>query len=276
MSKAAEELRERPERVSFDATQTGINVALAAPHNDDEGWGRHLRNALGSASTDFVEALLSQISTAVPDFGDASGRKRLNFALAFIEAIRPRDEAEAVLAAQMLATQALSMDGMRRARGAHDRAAYNDYINASTKLSRTFVAQTEALAKLRNAGRQIIEVQHVHVYPGGQAVVGTVNQGGGDGRESLGQSHAGEMLGADALGAALPILAGAGPEALPDARGNEPGRAEGIGERQLARRRVDRERAVPFPEGGPAEGEQSSPEVLSQADAYHAPEAVVA
>jgi hypothetical protein len=43
--------------------------------------------------------------------------------------------------------------------------------------------QTEALAKLKRGGEQTVRVEHVHVYPGGQAIVGAVSnrkvEGGG-------------------------------------------------------------------------------------------------
>ena len=37
----------------------------------------------------------------------------------------------------------------------------------------------EALKKYRTGGQQKMVVEHVHVNEGGQAIVGTVNQGGG-------------------------------------------------------------------------------------------------
>jgi hypothetical protein len=51
------------------------------------------------------------------------------------------------------------------------------------KLLRTFTAQSEALAKIKRGGEQTVRVEHVHVYPGGQAIVGAVSnrkvEGGG-------------------------------------------------------------------------------------------------
>ena len=44
--------------------------------------------------------------------------------------------------------------------------------------------QVEALAKLRRGGTQKVRVEHVHVYPGGQAIVGNVNQTRGRGEQS--------------------------------------------------------------------------------------------
>jgi hypothetical protein len=45
---------------------------------------------------------------------------------------------------------------------------------ALLRLNRTFTTQIEALASLRRGGRQKMTVKHVHVYPGGQAIVGDV------------------------------------------------------------------------------------------------------
>ena len=50
------------------------------------------------------------------------------------------------------------------------------YINRATKLMRTFANQTEALGRYRGKGEQKMMVEHVHVYQGGQAIVGQVSQ----------------------------------------------------------------------------------------------------
>ena len=41
---------------------------------------------------------------------------------------------------------------------------------------RTFANQTEALGRYRGKGEQKMTVEHVHVYQGGQAIVGPVSQ----------------------------------------------------------------------------------------------------
>ena len=46
---------------------------------------------------------------------------------------------------------------------------------------RTFTMQVEALARKRRKGEQNIKVKHVHVYAGGQAIVGNVSHRGGRG-----------------------------------------------------------------------------------------------
>ena len=42
------------------------------------------------------------------------------------------------------------------------------------KLMRTFTMQMETLKRHRSSGEQKVVVEHVHVYAGGQAVVGNV------------------------------------------------------------------------------------------------------
>jgi hypothetical protein len=46
---------------------------------------------------------------------------------------------------------------------------------------RTFTAQAECLNKYRTGGKQTIQVQHVNVNEGGQAIVGNVQGGGANG-----------------------------------------------------------------------------------------------
>lgn len=118
-----------------------------------------------------------------------------NAALAAIAAAQPKNEIEAMLASQMAATHALVMDLMGRTKRAQYQPQFEMAGNMAVKLMGTFTAQTEALAKLRRGGEQTVRVEHVHVHPGGQAVVGTVATGVGGGRENGGRAHAPEALG---------------------------------------------------------------------------------
>ena len=56
-------------------------------------------------------------------------------------------------------------------------------LNQANKLSRTWATLLEALNKHRGKGQQKVTVEHVHVHPGGQAVVGNVERPGGGGEE---------------------------------------------------------------------------------------------
>jgi hypothetical protein len=143
--------------------------------------------------------------------------------------MRPRDEAEAMLIAQMIATHELAMTFARRLKHVENIPQQDSAANALTKLTRTYAAQMAALKHYRTGGEQRVIVQRVDVREGGQAVVGVVNsgRGGEDLERSGGKSHAKQI--ADARDAALlcdvetereavPSAGGAGPTDLPDAR----------------------------------------------------------
>lgn len=135
-----------------------------------------VNEAFGTESTDFHGYCLNQLINILPEGENYT--VILNAALATLKAINPKDELEAMLAVQMVASNHLSLMSMRRTQ--HAQTVDNRQMegNLATKFSRTFVAQLEALGKHRRGGKQIVE--HVHVNAGGQAVIaGTVNTGGG-------------------------------------------------------------------------------------------------
>ena len=104
-----------------------------------------------------------------------------NKVIPLMHSISPSDALEGMLAVQMTATHHLAMKFLCRAANATTIEAMNATVNLATKLNRTFVAQVEALAKLRGKGQQKITVEHVHVESGGQAIVGNVaGVGGGE------------------------------------------------------------------------------------------------
>ena len=102
--------------------------------------------------------------------------------LAMHQGIKPKDTIESLLAVQMVATHNMAMEYSKRAMasGQHPDEV-NANINRVTKLMRTYVAQVEALRKYRTGGQQTIQVQHINVNDGGQAVVGNIQGGRGNG-----------------------------------------------------------------------------------------------
>ena len=111
--------------------------------------------------------------------------------LAVIKSIAPRDQLEAMLAAQMAAVHMATMTFARRLAHVETIAQQDSAERAFNKLARTFMSQVEALNRHRGKGQQKVIVEHVHVHAGGQAVVGTIeNPGGGDRSKSKDQPHA--------------------------------------------------------------------------------------
>ncbi len=140
--------------------------------------------ALGTRSADFANTEVERILFAMTPRDGMPTEAQLNAAVAVLNGARPRDEIEAMLASQMAVTHALAMDMLGRVKQSPTVPYMETCANLATKLQRTFVAQVEALSKLRRGGEQKVRVEHVHVHAGGQAIVGAVTQaapgGGGD------------------------------------------------------------------------------------------------
>jgi len=98
--------------------------------------------------------------------------------LSVIKGIDPRDQLEAMLAAQMAAVHMATMTFARRLMHVENLPQQDSAERAFNKLARTFAAQVEALKRYRTGGEQTVRVEHVTVNGGGQAIVGTVTHGG--------------------------------------------------------------------------------------------------
>ena len=98
--------------------------------------------------------------------------------LAMVTGIEPRDQLEAMLAAQMAAVHNATMTFARRLNHVDNIPQQDSAERAFNKLARTFANQLEALKRYRSAGSQTVRVEHVTVNEGGQAIVGNVAHGG--------------------------------------------------------------------------------------------------
>lgn len=156
----------------------GVLTITAGQRGIDE-----MAAALGGCDTESLQSLLvGELVNVLTPKGKEDATFSLLAGVEAVQAIGPRNPAEAMLAVQMVAAHHLALDLMTRASNS-DRVDFMDrYANMATKFSRTFLAQMEGLAKLRRNGEQV--VKHVHVNEGGQAVIaGTVHTGGGGRRD---------------------------------------------------------------------------------------------
>jgi len=134
-----------------------------------------LMEAVGTTNPDFVNGLLRQVVNAGwqgPD-PDEDGA---NFVLAVVAGIKPRDQLEAMLAAQMAAIHIATMTFAWRLAHVVNIPQQDSAERALNKLARTFAMQMETLKRYRTGGEQKVSVQHVSVNEGGQAIVGNVTQ----------------------------------------------------------------------------------------------------
>ena len=95
--------------------------------------------------------------------------------LAMVRGIGPKDEIEAMMAAQMAAVHMTTMTFARRLAHVDNILQQDSAERAFNKLTRTFAVQVEALKRYRTGGEQKVTVQHVTVNEGGQAIVGSVS-----------------------------------------------------------------------------------------------------
>ena len=160
----------------------------------------------------------------------------LRTAVAALIGIGPKDELEAMMAAQLIAAHNAAMECYRRAM--IDEQTFEgrrENLGQANKLSRTYATLLEALNRHRGKGQQKVTVEHVHVHAGGQAVVGTVETpGGGDRLKSEEQplakqiAHAPQPTMQRADKEREPVqLASDAERPLPDARRNVAGCSEG-------------------------------------------------
>jgi hypothetical protein len=129
--------------------------------------------AMGTSDRDFFDGLMLQLVNAGQGKGPSDNA--VDFMLAVIKGVEPRDQIEAMLAAQMAALHMASMTFARRLAHVDNIQQQDSAERAFNKLTRTFAAQVEALKNYRSKGEQRMVVQHVNVAEGGQAIVGNVN-----------------------------------------------------------------------------------------------------
>jgi hypothetical protein len=124
-----------------------------------------MMNTLGTTSVDLADRLVSQIlnATHLQPSSEPISEHTLNAALGAVAGIAPRDEAEAMLAAQMVGVHWTAMDLLRQVGVTDNRILFADAGNMVVKLLRTYTAQLEALKRYRSAGEQRVVVQHVNV-----------------------------------------------------------------------------------------------------------------
>jgi hypothetical protein len=151
-----------------------------------------MSEAFGTTNPELCKYLLAQVTGTFEGTFSSDGRDNemvvtaINATMALLNGIQPKDEIEGMLVVQMIGVHNVATAAMRRGMLKDQTfAGRQANIDNATKMLRTFVAQMEALKKYRTGGQQKMIVEHVSVNEGGQAIVGTVNQGGGKNGQSV-------------------------------------------------------------------------------------------
>ncbi len=216
--------RPHPPGIMLEPTGLG-DEHWTAPHSDVELWTLQLADAFGTRSRAVVATFMGQLEALCGnDHWDETVQQwrldenQLSAALAVVSSVKPRNEMEASLAAQMVAVHLLTMKLAAR-------SIKYDYDTrtaaAAGKLARTFTLQLEALQSLRGrkpTARQSIKVrkelhQHVHYHRGGDE---SERQPHGPPAKVVDQCAA--LRSSEPGGDAVPLSSRKGKGAMPDAR----------------------------------------------------------
>jgi hypothetical protein len=105
---------ERRPRVAINIQQVEdgpnkVGIKVPQTHSDGTEWYARLTDALGTTSDDFVDLELGRLMTVFQNRAGVIDAKAVNAGLALIDGLKPENELEAMLIAQMAATHGLAM-----------------------------------------------------------------------------------------------------------------------------------------------------------------------
>lgn len=162
-----EKLEVEPPEVSFKNGELNVNSEIGQFSPSDI-----YQLFMGVSGNESFNYLLSQ---ALDSFNGGNTDESMNIILQFLRSVSPRDALEGMLAVQMITAHNMSVEMASRATNPENSFEINsENFRRTEKLMKTFSAQMEALQKYRKKGQQTIQVQHVNVESGGQAIVGNV------------------------------------------------------------------------------------------------------
>ncbi len=132
----------------------------------------------GTDDPDLANRLVEQVAHTLwlpAELTDEERKEQIAAAMAALKGIKPQDEIEGMLAAQMIATHGVAMHFLQLAMFRDQSSIGVDLsLKHATKLLSLFAKQVETLNRNRGKGQQKVTVEHVHVQSGGQAIVGSV------------------------------------------------------------------------------------------------------
>jgi hypothetical protein len=128
-----------------------------------------LMESFGITDRNFLNPLYSQLIEA-----DGFGGEGVEFAVAVIKSINPRDSLEAMLAAQMAVVHWATMESLRKVGDVREKQFQELAVTTATKMARVFATQMETLKRYRSGGEQKVTVRHELVREEAQSIVRTV------------------------------------------------------------------------------------------------------
>jgi hypothetical protein len=167
----------RPRSLSESLTPHEKEIHGDMSSEERESVSQTMKRIAGSTDPDFNLVITSQVLNTVPKQNDEEIAKRhISGAFAAMRGIAPQDETEGMLAAQMVGLHNVAMEFLWHT--IRENTPFNErreYTNLAIKLSRAFNHSCETLNRLRGKAPPCVNVGHVNVAGGAQAIVGVVN-----------------------------------------------------------------------------------------------------
>lgn len=148
---------------------------IAISHPDPQAGEPLLAEALGVPDRDALHGILKQLVKASA-IGQKPDEANLAYMISMIRSIAPKDSIECMLVSQMVSVHMAAMRCACRLACTDDLIQQESITRTSTRLSRTFAAQVEALSRHRNSDERAITVRNLSVQDGGRAIVGNITQ----------------------------------------------------------------------------------------------------
>lgn len=140
--------------------------------NGMDSSARELCEATGTSAEECAHQLFEQLVVAMPKGMDCGPAMAANYN--FLKDLALKDPLEGILAVQMLSIQGHFVEQLAKAKHASSPEIENLHQKNAVALSNLFGKQMERLNSYRKKGNQTIQVQHVNISAGGQAIVGNV------------------------------------------------------------------------------------------------------
>lgn len=171
---------------SFEVRENKTTAAINFAHPDREDAVAIYSAALKTSTEDELYGILTQIAAFAQKADSSISETKFNDIVQTVANMRPRDITETMLCVQMVAIHHTTMQFAGRLSHQTNIRVSEAYERSLNKLARTYTTQMTTLKHYRSSGKQRIDVRHVTVNEGGQAIVGDVTHGrrGEDGDRS--------------------------------------------------------------------------------------------
>ncbi len=161
-------------------TEDQTAVTLASQPESEERTLRKVARYIGLADGNLALQFIEQADRLQSAWPVCSNGNATRTVISLLSELKPESAMEAMLATQMISVHNAAVVSLQRATFHQESSKNPDmHMDRANKLMRLFVKQLDAMARLKGkTGQQRVEVTHVHLNAGAQAVIGTVSTAG--------------------------------------------------------------------------------------------------